>query len=427
MVPSCMRVPPEVGAATSGSRSAVARSTATTSRSAAATPIDPARNANSQAIDRHRATADGARAGEHRLVEPGALARSGELGVVRLRPRLGLADRACPTTSSCPASRTRSSSSRAPGRSGSGLTPAAGPARRARPAPRRRARRAAAAGGAAPPSSPVEAQRRAGQRDRAEAAVLDVDEQPLRAGLLPVVDAVERADLARRARRPARGRRSDVVDEPVGERRVHQRRSAPRGARRGRGSARSAGPSASSPTTGANLRHSPSLPTATCTIASLQRNEPYGEIDGWWLPCARGTSPGHRVAGALEGVDADDRGEQRGAHDRSRGRCAPARRGPRRRRTRRTSRPAGRRSGRRRGSASSGVRAGERHQPRLALGDLVVAGAPALRAVVAEAGDRQDDQARVELVQPLDGEAEAVEHARCGSSRPARRRGGRAG
>jgi hypothetical protein len=49
-VPSCIRVPPDTGAASSGSPSAVARSTARTSRSAAATPIEPARNENSQAI-----------------------------------------------------------------------------------------------------------------------------------------------------------------------------------------------------------------------------------------------------------------------------------------------------------------------------------------------------------------------------------------
>jgi hypothetical protein len=48
-VPSCMRVPPEAVLATTGMRSAVARSTARTSRSAAATPIVPARNENSQA------------------------------------------------------------------------------------------------------------------------------------------------------------------------------------------------------------------------------------------------------------------------------------------------------------------------------------------------------------------------------------------
>lgn len=47
--PSCIRVPPEDGEASSGSRSAVARSTARTRRSAAATPIDPARKENSHA------------------------------------------------------------------------------------------------------------------------------------------------------------------------------------------------------------------------------------------------------------------------------------------------------------------------------------------------------------------------------------------
>ena len=46
-VPSCIRVPPEAGAASSGSPSAVARSTAVTSRRAVATPIEPPRKPNS--------------------------------------------------------------------------------------------------------------------------------------------------------------------------------------------------------------------------------------------------------------------------------------------------------------------------------------------------------------------------------------------
>ena len=41
-----------------------------------------------------------------------------------------------------------------------------------------------------------------------------------------------------------------------------------------------------------------------------------------------------------------------------------------------------------------GVGAGERHQAALALGDLVVAGAPALGAVVAEPADREQRPAR---------------------------------
>ena len=44
-----MRVPPELGDANSGKPSRVARSTATVIRSAAATPIEPARKSNSQA------------------------------------------------------------------------------------------------------------------------------------------------------------------------------------------------------------------------------------------------------------------------------------------------------------------------------------------------------------------------------------------
>jgi hypothetical protein len=47
IVPSCIRVPPEAGPASSGSPSSVARSMASTRRSAAATPIEPARNRNS--------------------------------------------------------------------------------------------------------------------------------------------------------------------------------------------------------------------------------------------------------------------------------------------------------------------------------------------------------------------------------------------
>lgn len=47
--PSCIRVPPETGRATSGRCSAVARSTARVIRSAVATPIDPPRKPNSDA------------------------------------------------------------------------------------------------------------------------------------------------------------------------------------------------------------------------------------------------------------------------------------------------------------------------------------------------------------------------------------------
>ena len=72
-----------------------------------------------------------------------------------------------------------------------------------------------------------------------------------------------------------------------------------------------------------------------------------GAIDGWWLPCGPADLAGHRPPGALEGVHADDRREQRGADHLARGRCAPARAARPARRRRRTCRPAGPRSARR--------------------------------------------------------------------------------
>ena len=56
--------------------------------------------------------------------------------------------------------------------------------------------------------------------------------------------------------------------------------------------------------------------------------------------------------------------------------------------------------------------AGQAHQTGLALSDLVVAGTTALRSVVAEAGDRQDHQLRLQFVQPRRREAEPVQDAR---------------
>jgi len=44
---------------------------------------------------------------------------------------------------------------------------------------------------------------------------------------------------------------------------------------------------------------------------------------------------------------------------------------------------------------------GERHEAGLSLGDLVVASTPALRTVVPESGDRQNDQLQIELHQSL--------------------------
>ncbi len=119
---------------------------------------------------------------------------------------------------------------------------------------------------------------------------------------------------------------------------------------------------------------------------------------------------GHGPARALEGVHPDDRGQQRGAHD------LP---------------PPGALALQEGGEHAVGAvhpgeeiadrhphplrvvraRSGQGHEPRLALGDLVVAGAAALGSVVAEAGDRQHDQARVELGQVVGRETEPVQGA----------------
>ncbi len=133
-------------------------------------------------------------------------------------------------------------------------------------------------------------------------------------------------------------------------------------------------------------------------------------MDGWWLPCARPTSPA--TVQRCPGRRARRRPRRAGTCARpGRRRSARARGARRGCRRRRTSRRAGRRSGRADALRVVGAGSGERHQPGLALGDLVVAGAPALRAVVAEAGDREDDQARVAPHQLLDAEAEPLQHA----------------
>ena len=51
---------------------------------------------------------------------------------------------------------------------------------------------------------------------------------------------------------------------------------------------------------------------------------------------------------------------------------------------------------------------GDRHQPRFALRDLVVAGPPGFGAVVAETADGQDDQSRIDLGQALLGKPKPV-------------------
>jgi hypothetical protein len=119
---------------------------------------------------------------------------------------------------------------------------------------------------------------------------------------------------------------------------------------------------------------------------------------------------GDRVAGALERVHAHDRGEQGGAHDSTDpGGRALVQRGDDAVRAVHPCEEVA--DGHADAHRRLRVRSGERHQSALALGDLVVPGAAALGAVVAEPADGQHDEAGVELVQAFDGEAEPVEHA----------------
>ena len=236
----------------------------------------------------------------------------------------------------------------------------------------------------------VEAQRRAGQVHGAERWVVDLD-----------------AAGPARGSGPRRRRRRSCAPCPPGRRR---RRAGPASARRrsaakappARRSARRGGRPAralvAKPVVGgsepgrAQRRHSPSRAAGdldrrvggvrTCRTA---------RSTGWWSPDAPRHLAGHRPPGALEGVHADDRGQQRGADHAAAAGAGRARAARRPRRRRRSSRRAGPRSARRPWSARLG--AGDRHQPALALRDLVVAGPAALGTVVAEAGDRQHDQA----------------------------------
>jgi hypothetical protein len=113
--------------------------------------------------------------------------------------------------------------------------------------------------------------------------------------------------------------------------------------------------------------------------------------------------------GALKGVHADHAGKQRRSHHpAAAGAVALAQRGEDSERAVH----AGEQVGDRNTNALNvvGPRTGERHETRLALGDLVVSRPAAFRPVVTEPADRQDDQPRVEFGEPFGREAQSVQH-----------------
>ncbi len=119
--------------------------------------------------------------------------------------------------------------------------------------------------------------------------------------------------------------------------------------------------------------------------------------------------PGDRPPGALEGVHPGDGRQQRGPHDLPD--AGPVPLVQRRQHAVRAVDP-GQQVADRHAHALRVVRAGARqgHEAGLALGDLVVPGAAALRPVVPEPGDGEHDEARVALQQGVDAQAEAVQH-----------------
>ena len=113
---------------------------------------------------------------------------------------------------------------------------------------------------------------------------------------------------------------------------------------------------------------------------------------------------------ALEGVHADDAGQQRRSHDAApSGALAFLQGGDDAERAVHAGEQVGD------GNADAldvvGSGAGQRHQSGLALRDLVVPGASAFGSVVTETADGQDDQPRVELGEPFGRESQAVEDA----------------
>ena len=236
--------------------------------------------------------------------------------------------------------------------------------------------------------------------------MLDADHETLRAHLVPGVDLVEGADLARGdadLAQPVQQLLRCVRGEGVLDRGDH-RGPVPDAVGVGRE------PGAVGVQAEGLGEGVPQLLAAHADLhlSAAAGEQAVGGDRGVVVALRLGHLVGHGGAGALEGVHADDRGQQRGAHDLA---------------------PAGALALVERGQHAVGpvhpgeqvgdghthplrvVRAGagQRHQPPLALDDLVVAAAPGLGAVVPEAGDGQDHQARVEPVQLLDGEAEPVQ------------------
>ena len=135
----------------------------------------------------------------------------------------------------------------------------------------------------------VEAQGGPGQLDRAEDGVLHREDEALRAGLVPVVDLVDAADLARRDAELGEpgeqvGAAQDANAASITSTRCSRWSPGPRCSRAAGPPGRCRTPRRSAPTS--PRRRSPPGPAP-----SEAWNSPYGASAGWWLPWARPTCP----------------------------------------------------------------------------------------------------------------------------------------
>ena len=254
-----------------------------------------------------------------------------------------------------------------------------------------------------------EAQRRPGQGQRARGGVLDGDLQALRLDLVPGVDLVQGAHLAR-----GDAGLGQPVEQlggvDVGEGPLQQLDDllAPGDPLAVGGEAGGVGVQ---PELGAQPPPQPLAAAGQLHAAAAGAVEQaVGGDGGVVVALPAGHLPAHGVRRPLVGVHADDGGQQRRAHHlAAAGALALEQRGQHAVRAVHAGQQVADRDADLLRVLGAGP--GHRHQAGLALGDLVVAGPAALGAVVPEPGDRQGDQPRVELGQHVGAEAEPVQGA----------------
>ena len=316
---------------------------------------------------------------------------------------------ACPSEAKVPSSRTSSIRSRAASRRGHAPGSSSSQARTAAPCCVQRWAAPVSRAGHLGPGRSKKRSGGPGSVSRPERGVLDVDREALAGDLVPRVDLVEGAHLARGDRRPRRAGPARL-GRPGRERRLDDLDRPARG-RHPLGVGGQAGGRRVDVEAGAE-------PAPQALAADRDLHAAVGAVE----------QPVRRDRGVVVALRPADLARRRStgcpgrrARRRSRraARCGPRCPAPVRSRSSSAARtpyapymPASRSEiGTPDLLRVVGAGAGQRHQPGLALRDLVVAGAAALGAVVPEAGDREHHQPRVQLLQRLEAEPEPLQHA----------------